>query len=80
MILAIYTWSEITQKGKIYFYWSDVRGATLAGWTSILVRSGIFEGEANDHVDPANYVVADLSEAFELILSLENIKQSWSLL
>lgn len=38
---------------------SDIRGANQKGWTSILVRSGIFNGQNNDEKDPASYVVDD---------------------
>lgn len=40
----------------------DIRGANLAGWESILVRTGLFDG-VNDEVDPAKYVVNDFKDA-----------------
>ena len=44
------------------------------GWTSILVRTGVFQGIKNDIEDPANYVVDDFQKAIELIFKLENLK------
>jgi ribonucleotide monophosphatase NagD (HAD superfamily) len=38
---------------------SDIRGANSAGWSSILVRTGVFKGE-NDEEDPAKYVVDNI--------------------
>ena len=50
---------------------SDMRGANNAGkhWSSILVRTGIWEGGENDLEDPANHVVSDVLAAVELILA-----------
>ena len=65
--------------GKIYAIGdnprSDVRGANNAGdqWTSILVRTGCFQGENNDPDDPADIVVQDVREAMESILDVENL-------
>ncbi|KAL4490231.1 hypothetical protein ABPG72_004270 [Tetrahymena utriculariae] len=53
---------------------TDIQGANIAGWTSILVRTGIFVGsEENDKENPAKYVVDNFKEAIKLIFSLENI-------
>ncbi len=49
---------------------SDMRGANAAGehWSSILVRTGIWEGGDNDLEDPADHVVPDVLAAVNLIL------------
>jgi len=52
---------------------TDIKGANRAGWTSILVKSGIFKGDENDVQNPANFVVNDLKEAIQLIFKLEGI-------
>lgn len=52
----------------------DIEGANRKGWTSILVRTGIFEsGEPNHEKHPASYVVQDMEEAVRLINKIENI-------
>ena len=50
---------------------SDIRGANAAGdaWTSILVRSGVFDGADNDRDDPADVVVEDILDAVQHILA-----------
>ena len=56
---------------------SDIRGGNVAGWTTILVKTGVFkqtEEHPNDHEDPATYVVEDFVEAIKLIFKLEGIK------
>ncbi len=52
---------------------SDICGANSAGpnWRSILVRTGIFQGEGNDDINPADHVVTDVEEAVDLILSTQ---------
>ena len=44
---------------------SDIRGANSAGsnWSSVLVRTGVWVGDVNDAVDPANYVFDDVVQA-----------------
>ena len=55
----------------------DIRGANAMEWTSILVRTGVFEmqhpGAQNDPIDPASHVVSDVSEALSLIRELESL-------
>jgi len=56
---------------------SDIRGGNVAGWITILVKTGVFkwsEEHQNDHDDPATYVVDDFMEAIKLIYKLEGIK------
>jgi len=50
---------------------SDIRGANAAGspWYSVLVRTGVFRGEANDAEDPAKTVVAGVKEAVDVALA-----------
>jgi ribonucleotide monophosphatase NagD (HAD superfamily) len=51
---------------------SDIRGANSAGshWRSILVRTGVFQsGADNDLEDPADFVVQDVLEAVQLLVS-----------
>lgn len=56
---------------------SDIRGGNTAGWTTILVKTGVFgqnEDVVNDPEDPATYVVEDITAAIKLICELEAIK------
>jgi ribonucleotide monophosphatase NagD (HAD superfamily) len=51
----------------------DIRGANNMGWTSILVKSGVFspkngQNGQNDQTDPANFVVDNFHQAVKLIL------------
>jgi ribonucleotide monophosphatase NagD (HAD superfamily) len=57
---------------------ADIRGANAAGppWHSILVRSGVFSGSANDPVDPAHTAVDNVSEAIEFILNEQGLERS----
>jgi len=56
---------------------TDIAGANNKGWTSILVKTGIFDPEAptstdgNDSEHQADYVVKDFDEAINLVYSLE---------
>ena len=58
---------------------SDIIGAKTLGWTSILVKTGIFDPNAdssengNDKANPADYVVDNFEEAIKLIHKLEHI-------
>lgn len=52
---------------------SDIDGANRRGWTSILVRTGVFQGEENDKEHPATYVVKDFEEAIQLIYKIERL-------
>lgn len=58
---------------------SDIAGANAKGWTSILVRTGVFDPEAetskdgNDIKHPATHVVENFQEAIDLIYMLENL-------
>jgi len=47
---------------------SDIRGANQAGWISILVRTGMFQGTVNDPNDPADMIVDDVHQAVRAIL------------
>jgi HAD superfamily hydrolase (TIGR01456 family) len=49
----------------------DIKGANDSGFVSILVRTGVFNGDPNDMINPAKYVVDDVGKAIDLILSLE---------
>lgn len=56
---------------------SDIRGGNAAGWTTILVQTGVFQADEegmNDPEDPATYVVEDFVAAIKLICELEGIK------
>jgi phosphoglycolate phosphatase-like HAD superfamily hydrolase len=46
---------------------ADIRGANNAGhpWVSVLVRTGVFQGEGNSEVDPAHIVVTDVLAAVQ---------------
>ena len=56
---------------------SDVRGANAAGgpWRSVLVRSGVWNGEGkeNDDGDPAHFVCEDVGEAVALVLEANGL-------
>ena len=50
---------------------SDIRGANNAGseWKSILVKTGVFEGDKNDIIDPADVIVGDVYDAIQYIIN-----------
>ncbi|KAJ2625111.1 hypothetical protein GGI26_000914 [Coemansia sp. RSA 1358] len=52
---------------------ADIAGANGAGWTSILVRTGVFAGGpgANDLANPADMVVDHVMDAVEWIIKSE---------
>ena len=52
---------------------SDIEGGNRAGWTTILVRTGIFKGPENDPDHPATYIVDDIEGAIKLIYKLEGL-------
>jgi ribonucleotide monophosphatase NagD (HAD superfamily) len=50
---------------------SDIAGGNAKGWTTILVKTGVFKPNAkdqNDKVHPATHVVDDFTKAIDLIL------------
>ena len=51
---------------------SDIAGANRAGgpWRSVLTRTGVFTGGANDLLHPANFVFNGVGDAVEYILGL----------
>ena len=53
---------------------SDIKGGNDAGWITILVRTGMFQGKENDLTHPAKYVVNDFREAVDLILKKEGLE------
>lgn len=53
---------------------SDIAGANAYGWTSILVKTGIFEGKGNSAEFPANLVCEDVEEAVHWALREEGVK------
>ncbi|KAL4463558.1 hypothetical protein ABPG72_018813 [Tetrahymena utriculariae] len=52
---------------------SDIQGAINAGWTSILVRTGVFKFGENSEQFPAKHVCQNVKEAIQLIFELENL-------
>jgi ribonucleotide monophosphatase NagD (HAD superfamily) len=54
---------------------SDIAGGNLAGMTTILVRTGVFDcpDKANDEENPATYVVQDFEAAIDLIYEREDL-------
>ena len=58
---------------------SDISGANAVGWTSILVKTGVFKADAptskdgNDAKHPATHVVEDFKAAIDLIYKLEKL-------
>ncbi|KAH8548665.1 HAD-like domain-containing protein [Umbelopsis sp. PMI_123] len=53
---------------------ADIAGANAYGWTSILVRTGVFEGKGNAPDFPAKLVCDDIEEAVQWALSEEGFK------
>ena len=51
----------------------DIKGANDSGFTSILVKTGVFDGDNNDQVNPAKHVVRNSHDAVDLILALESL-------
>ena len=58
---------------------SDIAGGNAKSWTTILVRTGVFDPKAptskngNDKVNPATIIVEDFQEAIELIGAKEGL-------
>ncbi|KAJ1722803.1 hypothetical protein LPJ53_002817 [Coemansia erecta] len=52
---------------------ADIKGANAAGWTSVLVRTGVFAGPpgSNDAVNPAAAVVDHVEDAVNWIVETE---------
>ena len=52
---------------------TDIAGANARGWTSILVKTGVFDAkkQKNDKEHPATHVVKDFEAAVNLIHALE---------
>jgi len=61
---------------------SDIAGGNKAGFTTILVKTGVFNPSApsskngNDKVNPATHVVENLKAAVDLIFELEGLNQT----
>lgn len=74
--------SEVDRSGSTNIYMvgdnpqSDIRGANQAGWCSVLVRTGCFQGEGNDPMNPAVHVVDTVLDAVELIFKKEGLETS----
>lgn len=51
----------------------DIKGANDSDIYSILVKTGVFQGEGNDTNFPAKYVCDNVAQAVNKILSLESI-------
>ena len=45
-----------------------IAGATRMGWQSILVRTGVYQGEPLSPEHQPTHLVADMKQAFDLIL------------
>ena len=46
----------------------DIKGANDSGWSSILVRTGIFKGLTNDSSNPATKVCENVEESIKWII------------
>ena len=56
---------------------SDIVGGNGAGYTTILVRTGVFtQKTGNDKENPATHVVEDFEAAIKLIFQKEGLKFS----
>ena len=53
------------------FCLSDIAGANAHNWTSILVRTGVFQGKDNDLKFPADYVAQHVFEAVQWMFDRE---------
>ncbi|KAI8985856.1 HAD hydrolase [Pilobolus umbonatus] len=53
---------------------ADIQGANGYGWTSILVRTGIFTGKNNSEEYPADMVCDNVEEAVEKVIAQENMR------
>lgn len=70
-----------TQAGTVYMVGdnplSDIQGANDFGWTSMLVKTGVFKGSKHEGVKgtiPAHYCVDDVMEAVNTALRIEGIE------
>jgi ribonucleotide monophosphatase NagD (HAD superfamily) len=62
--------------GMVVMMVVDIKGANGMGWTSILVRTGCFQSEAdNDAQHPATHVCPSITEAVEYILQREGLAE-----
>ncbi|RCH85863.1 hypothetical protein CU098_003770, partial [Rhizopus stolonifer] len=52
---------------------ADIQGANNYGWTSVLVRTGVFVGRENSHEFPAKMVCENVEEAVEKIIAQEEL-------
>lgn len=72
-LLALPFFVKNTQPARILFLVSYAGANRADGhvceWISILVKTGVFNDDSAEH--KAKYVVADIAEAFRLILELE---------
>lgn len=53
---------------------ADIQGANGYGWTSVLVRTGVFTGKGNSSEFPAKIVCENVEEAVEKIIASEEGK------
>ncbi|KAI9283828.1 HAD-superfamily subfamily IIA hydrolase [Umbelopsis sp. AD052] len=53
---------------------ADIAGANAYGWTSILVRTGVFDGKGNSSEFPARLVCDNIEEAVHWALNEEGLK------
>lgn len=53
---------------------ADIQGANGYGWTSVLVRTGVFTGKGNSEEFPAKIVCENVEEAVEKIIFSEEGK------
>ncbi|KAI7862556.1 HAD-like domain-containing protein [Spinellus fusiger] len=67
--------SNNTAKPRVYAVGdnpaADIKGANAYGWTSILVRTGVFNGPENSPMYPADAVCAHVEEAVEWAIEQE---------
>lgn len=61
---------------------SDIAGGNKAGFTTILVKTGVFNADAptskngNDKANPATHVVQNLEAAIDLIFEKEGLDKT----
>ncbi|KAI9474286.1 MAG: HAD hydrolase [Benjaminiella poitrasii] len=66
---------QLQQKRNVYAIGdnpaADIKGANNYGWTSVLVRTGVFTGKDNSKEFPAKIVCQNVEEAVETIIAQE---------
>lgn len=57
---------------------SDIRGGNLADWKTILVKSGVYQGNSLPKSDSPTHIVDDFEKAIDLIFHEEGLSVEWN--